>query len=74
MGSIIADMAQLQIVLSLTFETKGEGVHLHLKEIFQKQVSSGFENAFFLKKKIRLGVKLPKSFRPIYWNWLEPVS
>ena len=44
-------MAQLQIVLSLTFETKGEGVHLHLKEIFQKQVSSGFENAFFFKKK-----------------------
>ena len=33
-------MVQLQIFLGLTFETIGEGVPLHLKGIFQKQIIS----------------------------------
>ena len=37
-GSIMADIVQLQLFLSLAFEITVEGVHLHLKEIFQKQV------------------------------------
>ena len=36
----MVDMIKLQLFLSLTFETISEGVHLHLKEIFQKQIHS----------------------------------
>ena len=32
----MAGMVQLQILLSLTLETMGEGVHLHLKQMFKK--------------------------------------
>ena len=57
-------MVQLQILLSLTFETMGEIIHFHLKGIFQKQISSywqGLENAIFFK--IGHVVKLPKILR-----------
>ena len=36
----MADLVQLQIFSSLTFETMGEGVYLHVKENFEKQTSS----------------------------------
>lgn len=36
----MVDMIKLQVFLSLTFETMSEGVNLHLKEIFQKQINS----------------------------------
>ena len=38
----MADMVQLQFFKfnNLTIETMGKGVHLHLKGIFRKQISS----------------------------------
>ena len=36
----MVNMVELQIFLSLTFETMGEEVHLHLKLIFEKHISS----------------------------------
>lgn len=36
----MVDMIKLQVFLSLTFETMSEGVNLHLKETFQKQINS----------------------------------
>ena len=41
-GSIMVGMGQLQFFSNLFFEIMGEGVHIHLTEIFPKLVSSDF--------------------------------
>lgn len=57
-------MGQLQFFSNLFFEIMGEGVHIHLTEIFPKLVSSDFlvlANAVFFSK-LGVGENLPKLY------------
>ena len=65
----MTDMMQLQLFLSLTFETKGKGVHFNLKKGFFKGKLVLTDKAlkmhffFFFFFKIRHGAKLAKYLR-----------
>ena len=73
--SIITDLAQLQIISNLVFETMGKGVHFHPLSIFPIKVSNdllNLENISF--KKNCLGCNYLKLQDLYFTNILKTVS